>query len=346
MTDPLRLAHVLVVAGRLCAPAHAAPQALLTASVGLHRVDHNPHETVLHVRAYVDDDRSVRVRLSLEGGFPRETQVTRLPRMASVTMPAMRMPSPRMTLPVGRAGLQAIHIGQVAEGRDFVRVQLDLVRGARVQASCHEGLPEIPIKVRLGPSVSRGSSRRIALTFDDTPFPATTPELLAMLARYDAPATFFVVGQKAEWYPELILHAFDAGHSIQNHSYSHTPLTDVGTEQALRELTRCNDAIESITGVTPTYFRPPGGHRNRSVVSLARQAGLNMVLWDVNPNDMAVTDPDRITRTVLRDADPNDIIALHDGAPGTMAALPTIIQALRGRGYSFVTLDELLEQRP
>jgi peptidoglycan/xylan/chitin deacetylase (PgdA/CDA1 family) len=327
----------------LCALAHAASGALLTATVGLHRLDHNPHGTVLQVSAHLEDDRSVGVRLHVDGGFPRETDVTRLPHMVSVTMPAMRMPSPRMSLPVGRAGLRAIHIGQVAEGRDFVRVQLDLVRGARVQMSHHQGLPEIPIKVRLGPTVSRGSSRRIALTFDDTPFPATTPRLLEMLARYDAPATFFVVGQKAEWYPELVLHAFDAGHSIQNHTYNHTSLTDVDTARARRELTKCNDAIECITGAAPRFFRPPGGHRNKSVVSLAREAGLDMVLWDVNPNDLNVTDPDRITHTVLRGASPDDIIALHDGAPGTMEALPTIIQALRGRGYSFVTLDELLE---
>jgi len=342
VTKALRLVHVIAVAGCFGVPARAGSEALLAATVDLHRLDHTPHETALQVRAYTDGDQSVRVQLSMAGAFPRGTHVTRLPRIASVTIPAMRMPAPRVALPVQRAGLRRILIGQLSPGRELVRVELDLVRGARAQLSYDEGQAEIRMTVRSTPRTSANTSKRVALTFDDTPFPQTTPKLLEMLEHCDVAATFFVIGQKVERYPDLILQLFDAGHSIQNHSYSHTCMPDLSAARAVRELEMCDAAVESITGVAPKYFRPPGGRSNGALDELVRQAGLTMALWDVNPNDCNVTDPDRIARTVLRNARHGDVIMLHDGAPGTMHALPGIIAALRSRGYSFVTLDEML----
>jgi peptidoglycan/xylan/chitin deacetylase (PgdA/CDA1 family) len=185
----------------------------------------------------------------------------------------------------------------------------------------------------------------IALTFDDGPNPIYTPQVLAVLQAYNIKATFFDVGYLVKDFPNIVRQEFLQGHSIGNHSWSHPQLTRLSYASILSQLVNTSDAIQSVTGSRPTIFRPPYGSFNRIVLAQASQQKLSTILWNDEAHDWTTPGVNVIARRILNLARYGGIILLHDGGgfrAQTVAALPIIISALQLRGFTFVTIPQLL----
>jgi peptidoglycan-N-acetylglucosamine deacetylase len=187
-----------------------------------------------------------------------------------------------------------------------------------------------------------GDSPRVALTFDDGPHPRTTPQLLEILGRYDARATFFVVGKMAKLHPELLVQELEAGNEVGNHSYHHMNLEQVPLERLKNEITWAGEIIQRATGHPPTLFRPPGGDYDRRVLQAAADLGYTVVLWTDNPGDYVQQGAEEVRKRVMASVKPGAVVVLHDGRDQTAEALPLILEDLRGMGYQCVTVSELM----
>jgi peptidoglycan/xylan/chitin deacetylase (PgdA/CDA1 family) len=188
----------------------------------------------------------------------------------------------------------------------------------------------------------RGNPRRreVALTFDDGPNPVATPLLLAILRRFGAHATFFVVGEHSLAYPYLIRQMATEGHEVANHTFHHPRLTTLDAQTIREELTATTDTIRPAAG-PPRWFRPPGGDYSPQVAGIAREAGLSLAMWTVNSGDWGAPSPTLLAERVLGRAEPGAIILLHNGTLATVRALPQIIAELQRRGYDLVTVSAL-----
>jgi peptidoglycan/xylan/chitin deacetylase (PgdA/CDA1 family) len=194
---------------------------------------------------------------------------------------------------------------------------------------------------------AKPNGMQIALTFDDGPDPAATPVLLDLLKRENISATFFCIGKNVTAHPDLTTRIVAEGHLIANHTYHHawwTPL--LMHRKLLAELELAQQAIQSTTGVTPTYMRPPVGHTNPHYAGVLKKMKLQMIGWDVRSMDTCWP-AEKVIERVLRQTRPGSIILLHDGlsTPDRIQQIvPTIIHQLRSRGFHFARLDQLLSQ--
>ncbi len=188
------------------------------------------------------------------------------------------------------------------------------------------------------------ADKEIAITFDDGPHPDFTPKILAILRKFNARATFFVVGEKAEQYPNLIKQELAQGHNVGNHTYHHVNLTRIPTEYVPVEIKACGDVLKDITGKAPHLFRPPGGDYDRDVALSSASLGYIMVLWTDDPGDYASPGDKVIRDRLLRNIDSGGIVLIHDGIQQTIDVLPGILQYLQNKGYKFVTMDEMIKQ--
>jgi len=185
--------------------------------------------------------------------------------------------------------------------------------------------------------------RRIALTYDDGPS-TYTPALLAILRRLAVPATFFLVGQEDAARPAIARQILAEGHEIGDHSWNHANLGG-GGPGASSQLQRTNAVIRRATGYTPCLFRPPYGATGADLVERTRSLEMTSVLWSADPFDWKTPGTDAIVSRVLAQTHAGAIILEHDGGgprAQTLAAAPLIIAALRARGYTFVTVSQLL----
>jgi peptidoglycan/xylan/chitin deacetylase (PgdA/CDA1 family) len=183
--------------------------------------------------------------------------------------------------------------------------------------------------------------KEIALTFDDGPRDWGMPELLGTLKNLGVPGTFFLVGKFAERYGPITKTIDDAGHEIENHSYTHPKLYTLWVEKIMREAERCNEVMVNLGIRAPRFLRPPGGGFNLKIFYAMRRMDMRMGLWSVNTADYTGKSPLQITAEVLRAVRPGSIILMHSGVPATVEALPAMVTALRERGYRFVTLQDL-----
>ena len=196
-----------------------------------------------------------------------------------------------------------------------------------------------------------GERRLLALSFDDGPS-ESTPAVLDLLRKYDARATFFVVGRHVDERPTVAARALAEGHELGNHTYDHVDAAHERDDDVLRDqIARTNVAIEGVAGAPPRLIRPPYGKDVARVARLGREVGLApTILWSAQGWDWADTPADEIAALVLRDCGPGGIVVLHDGVPphgGTsrepmLAALAEILSILTGDGYELVTVSELL----
>jgi peptidoglycan/xylan/chitin deacetylase (PgdA/CDA1 family) len=179
----------------------------------------------------------------------------------------------------------------------------------------------------------------IALTIDDGPDPAYTPQILALLARLNIKATFCVVGMRAGKHPELVSAAADAGHQIANHTQTHTFLQRQPAARVKEEMGRATEAIVAATGHPPAIFRAPGGLWSRTVFAECRAQGLRPLGWSVDPRDWSRPGTISIVRTLLTKTTPGSIILDHDGGGDrsqTVQALTIALPRLLDAGYRFV----------
>ncbi|USB34541.1 polysaccharide deacetylase family protein [Paenibacillus sp. YPG26] len=191
----------------------------------------------------------------------------------------------------------------------------------------------------------------VALTFDDGPDPKQTPVILDLLGQYQAKATFFVVGNRAAQYPELLKEVFQKGHEIGNHTYNHTYFNASNSSQLFdKEVTRAEELIYNATGKHSVLFRPPGGFYNKSIVTSSHSKGYQLVLWSWHQDtrDWARPGVNRIVSRVLGNLRSGDIILMHDrveGSSQTALALKAILPEIQKRGYRCVTVSELLKHQ-
>ncbi|UJA11266.1 polysaccharide deacetylase family protein [Streptomyces collinus] len=194
---------------------------------------------------------------------------------------------------------------------------------------------------RLG-TVDCREAKCIALTFDAGPS-ENSARLLDILKEKKVPATFFLLGKRhIDTYPELVKRMAAEGHEVASHTWDHKILTRIPDARIREELKRPDDAIERLTGRRPTLMRPPQGRTDADVHRIAKEEGLAEVLWSVTAKDYTTEDSALITKRVLDQASRDGIILLHDIYRGTVPAVPGIIDALKARGYVFVTVPQLL----
>jgi peptidoglycan-N-acetylglucosamine deacetylase len=189
---------------------------------------------------------------------------------------------------------------------------------------------------------------KICLTFDDGPNPGITPFVLDILARNRIPATFFLVGYRAERSPELVAQILANGHEIGIHTYDHCHAYQMFYQKSIATICQGKRVLESFTAQPVTWFRPPWGALNLFEYLLLKKLKLKVVLWTANAVDWDLrTTPTEILERLLNKVRPGSIIVIHDaggdpGAPENMVkALPEIIEQFQAKGYSFETLANI-----
>jgi peptidoglycan/xylan/chitin deacetylase (PgdA/CDA1 family) len=194
-------------------------------------------------------------------------------------------------------------------------------------------------------------SKQLALTYDDGPNDPHTLRLLEVLSRHGARATFFLIGRFVERRPDIAREIVEQGHAVGNHTWSHPRLIFRGNAQTRWQLERCQQAIESATGVASRLFRPPFGGRRPATLRIARSLGLEPIMWNIAGRDWRASLAARIANRVSRRIRGGDVILLHDGGHRVMGADrgQTVIatEALLARwqaaGYEFVSVPEMMK---
>jgi peptidoglycan/xylan/chitin deacetylase (PgdA/CDA1 family) len=189
---------------------------------------------------------------------------------------------------------------------------------------------------------------QVALTFDDGPNDAFSPQIAAILESHGATGTFFMVGKAVDRSPATARLLLAHGHLLANHSYEHDGWRWL--DPAYPELTRAEHAIKTATGVCPAFYRPPHGQRTPFVSRVVADHGMHTVLWDTSAGDWNATDPAAVVKVLLERVRPGSIIVLHDGLDGLagkdrsvlVKALPGILDGLAAKGLHPVRLDTLL----
>ena len=197
------------------------------------------------------------------------------------------------------------------------------------------------------------SEKVVALTFDDGPSPKWTPEILDVLKAKQAKATFFMLGEHVEEYPEVARRVAAEGHEIGNHTYDHHTLIYYKTPELEKELNDAQAAIYKATGVTTKYFRPPKAWLTDNEKKDIKRMGYEVILWSLNSKDWVTFDDRFIVKYLLHYVQPGDILLFHDSGgvfkteggnrKETVKAVSRLIDKLRGRGYRFVTISELMK---
>jgi peptidoglycan/xylan/chitin deacetylase (PgdA/CDA1 family) len=197
----------------------------------------------------------------------------------------------------------------------------------------------------LGPNLVRlpasaAARREICLTFDDGPEPHVTPRVLDLLDRFQAKASFFCIGEKAAVHPELVREIVRRGHSVENHSYHHryALFPFFGMSRLKREVGAAQEALTSITGRPPAFFRAPAGFRNPLLGPVLSAAALRYVSWTRRGFDAVSGDPQRILQRLIRGLAAGDVLLLHDSAPVVLAVLPLLLDEVKARGLCAVSL--------
>src|SRR5580693_7001421 len=202
------------------------------------------------------------------------------------------------------------------------------------------------------------TAKKVVLSFDDGPDPRWTPEILDVLKKQNAPAVFFVVGEEANQHPEILKREYAEGNEIGNHTFTHPQFDQISKTELRWQLNLTQRLIESTVGAKTILFRPPYGIDHQpeyaeevSQLPTAQDMGYLIVGQRIDPDDWSSPDGKNqmpaaeIVQNVLRQVDKGNIILLHDGGgerAQTVAALPQVIDALRARGYQFVSVGDLL----
>lgn len=206
-------------------------------------------------------------------------------------------------------------------------------------ASTHKPLAALSPQRTVTPQTDCTKVACFALTFDDGPDTALTPQVLDILAKHRARATFFVLGAHVNGKEQILRRTHEAGHEIGNHSWSHAWFTRISLEQVEAEITNTQTAIMQAGVPAPRLFRPPYGDMNDAVRA---HVPLTIVRWNIDPEDWHPKKQKRLVDNVAAAARPGGMAVLHDTEPTTVAQLEEVIAYLQGRGFALVTVSELL----
>ncbi len=185
-----------------------------------------------------------------------------------------------------------------------------------------------------------------SLTFDAAWGNEDTQQLIDILGKYNVKATFFVVGDWVDKYPESVKALHDAGHEVMTHSNHHDHFNSLTADQIAADLTASCDKIQAVTGVRPTLFRPPYGEYDDHVITATRDLGLEPIQWDVDSLDWKDLSASEITKRVTSKVSAGSIVLFHNAAKHTPEALPTILETLIQDGYTLVPVSQLILPAP
>ncbi len=185
--------------------------------------------------------------------------------------------------------------------------------------------------------------KEIAMTFDDGPHKTNTPQLLDILKQRGIRATFFVVGQNAAEYPDILKRIVAEGHELANHSYTHPVLASMAQSAVHEQLEKTHQAVLKATGVSMKLLRPPYGALSEPQRRTANsEFGYKIILWSVDPLDWKVRDAARVQNEILSRTEAGSIVLAHDIHKSTVDAMPETLDKLTENGFKFVTVSELL----
>ena len=191
----------------------------------------------------------------------------------------------------------------------------------------------------------------ISLTIDDGPDPDVTPQVLDILERYAAHATFFCIGEKAARYPDLCRDIVRRGHAVENHSQQHRHhFSLMGPRGFARELKAAQNTLTTITGQRPQFFRAPAGLRNPFLDPVLNRLGLQLATWSVRGFDTRIGDAERVKEKLMHGLRAGAILLVHDGnaarsadgRPVILDVLPALLESAASAGLRFVTLRQAL----
>lgn len=188
----------------------------------------------------------------------------------------------------------------------------------------------------------------VALTFDDAPDPRFTDHILNILLSEGVRATFFVVGERAQNWPQAVLRMQREGHAIGNHTYNHPHLPALSDQAFYEQVEKTQMILERITREKPFLFRPPYGDITESQLRRLIEDGMTIVNWNVDSLDWKTDSAAEIYQNIFKDVRPGAIVLQHAGSgqggdlTGTIEALPLVIRELKRKGYRFVTVPELI----
>jgi peptidoglycan-N-acetylglucosamine deacetylase len=197
--------------------------------------------------------------------------------------------------------------------------------------------------------LARGS-RQMALTYDDGPNDPHTLRLLEVLAKHGTRATFFLIGRYVQQRPEIVRELVHAGHVVGNHTFTHPLLIFKSEAEIRKELSECHAALSDAVGEHSNLFRPPFGGRRPAVLRIARELGLEPVMWNVTGYDWDSPPAAVIEQKVKKQIRGGDVILLHDGGhkqmgadrSQTVVATDHLLTRYKAEGYEFVTVPEMM----
>ncbi|MFJ7737678.1 polysaccharide deacetylase family protein [Lysinibacillus sp. NPDC097287] len=184
------------------------------------------------------------------------------------------------------------------------------------------------------------NGKRVALTFDDGPHPKNTLKIIDLLDKYDATATFFMLGNRVDFYPEIAKKVADEGHELGNHTWNHKDLSTLSKEAGIQEVEKTNEIIKNVTGRESTAFRPPYGVINEQVQNAT---GSPAVLWTIDTLDWKSRNPNEILKIVKENVKDGSIILMHDIHETTAQAVEPMLKYLKEQGFTFVPVSELTD---
>lgn len=192
------------------------------------------------------------------------------------------------------------------------------------------------------------SRNLVAITFDDGPNPVYTPQVLEIFAEAEAKATFFMLGEQMDKCPELVKQAFEQGHEIGNHTYTHPKLSRISRAQCIDEIERNEQMVESLTGLRPKVFRPPYLDYSNETLSILKDRGYPMIgALNLEALDWEQPGVEHILSKSMSCVKNGSILIFHDGfgdRSQTIEAVRLLVSELTSQGFKFVTVSELLKR--
>ncbi|MBQ8595750.1 MAG: polysaccharide deacetylase family protein [Oscillospiraceae bacterium] len=184
--------------------------------------------------------------------------------------------------------------------------------------------------------------KKVSVTFNCAWEAEDIPEILSVLEKYEAKATFFILGQWAKENPDEVKMIAEAGHEIGTHSNTHPDMAKITMEKAREELLRSCEYIEKAGGGKPKLFRAPSGSYSGELIKTASEMGFMTIQWDIDSRDWKDKTAAEMVESVTKNVGKGSIILFHSGKENTLEALPQILEILRNGGYEFVKVSELV----
>ncbi|PKM90890.1 MAG: polysaccharide deacetylase family protein [Firmicutes bacterium HGW-Firmicutes-12] len=192
-------------------------------------------------------------------------------------------------------------------------------------------------------------AKKVALTFDDGPDSVYTPQMMDILKEYNVKATFFLIGNRAHLFPEVVKRMVNEGHVVANHSMTHANIAKLSKDKVYQEIKQAEDALYKIIGYRTALFRSPYGSLNSEQVKQIGSYNYKVIAWNVDSLDWKSLSAEQVKYNILENAKEGSVILQHSSGSleedltGSVAALPEVIKILKKDGYEFVTIPELLK---